>query len=624
MGAWGIKALERDEGLDVLDILKNEYVPEHPVMDLGEMIELMKEEVMLGADFSQIDFLFDNTAMALAELYFQWKDNGKLDYDHEEAIWDKVTGFTASKEALAFLLRQLTDIKNEVPDEDGIREIVDLWKNEDSGEIAPAWLEHLNQLIDRLDSEQEARQMYIKKYWGNFIGGSDDSLNLVAFLEDQKKEEIPLSEIFAKIGLDKQNWNFHQTVEYLEFTHSDGVEMDFHFAIDVVTDLAAILLECSVSGSVNLQDLDEYNTSSRRIRITATPEEHDAMDKALADFVHAPLEYDISEMMGEDEITDMASQVEMLRKELYEASGRNRNYHVKAEDVKDLLPDWKGADGCIATNRITVEGCKVGYCYREEPDGGWDSGWRFTAGDESDEYMDDPNNAGIYKLNTICNDDPDIIPLLNTPAPCAFERDENGVFQQIKDWKPDEDEEDPDMDILKQCQKWHEEDKHQKIVDALEAISAEERTPEMDMELARAYNNLADSSEPEGRKLLHQALELMQSHEEELGDTYSWNFRMGYAYYYLDQEGRALRHFEKALELHPGDDPKLNTRQDMEELIDSCKKGISLPQFWECFRERTENWWETFAEMEAELRQMMDEDKDHTAVQNSWPKWKGL
>ena len=578
MGAWGIKALERDEGLDVLDILKNEYVPEHPVMDLGEMIELMKEEVMLGSDFSQIDFLFDNTAMALAELYFQWKDNSKLDYDHEEAIWDKVTGFTASKEALAFLLRQLTDIKNEVPDEDGIREIVDLWKNEDSGEIAPAWLEHLNQLIDRLDSEQEARQMYIKKYWGNFIGGSDDSLNLVAFLEDQKKEEIPLSEIFAKIGLDKQNWDFRQTVEYLEFTHSDGVEMDFHETVDVVTDLAAILLECSVSGSVNLQDLDEYNTPARRIRITVTPEEHDAMNKALADFAQNPLEYDLSEMMDNEEIQEMARDVEALRKELYEAAGRNRDYHVKAEDVKSLLPDWKGADGCIATNRITVEGRKVGYCYREEPDGGWDSGWRFTAGDESDEYMDDPNNAGIYKLNTICNDDPDIIPLLNTPAPCAFERDENGVFQQIKDWKPDEDEEDPDMDILKQCQKWHEEDKHQKIVDALEAISAEERTPEMDMELARAYNNLADSSEPEGRKLLHQALELMQSHEEELGDTYSWNFRMGYAYYYLDQEGRALRHFEKALELHPGDDPKLNTRQDMEELIDSVSyTHLTLP-----------------------------------------------
>ena len=605
MGAWGIKALERDEGLDVLDILKNEYVPEHPVMDLGEMIELMKEEVMLGSDFSQIDFLFDNTAMALAELYFQWKDNGKLDYDHEEAIWDKVTGFTASKEALAFLLRQLTDIKNEVPDEDGIREIVDLWKNEDSGEIAPAWLEHLNQLIDRLDSEQEARQMYIKKYWGNFIGGSDDSLNLVAFLEDQKKEEIPLSEIFSKIGLDKQNWDFRQTVEYLEFTHSDGVEMDFHFAIDVVTDLAAILLECSVSGSVNLQDLDEYNTPARRIRITATPEEHDAMNKALADFVHAPLEYDLSEMMDNEEIQEMARDVEALRKELYEAAGRNRDYYVKAEDMKNLLPDWEGADGCIATNRITMEGYKVGYCYRENPDGGWDSGWRFTAGDESEAYMDDPNNAGIYKLNTICNDDPDIISLLNTPAPCAFERDENGVFQQIKDWKPDEDEEDPDMDILKQCQKWHEESKQHKIIDALEAIPAEERTPEMDSELARAYNNLADPHKPTCKEMLKKALALLKPHEEYFEDDYYWNFRMGYSYFYLDQEGRALRYFEKALEVRPGDD-------DTKEFIDRCKQGISLPQFWECFRDRTENWWETFAEMEAELRQMMDDDKDHT------------
>ena len=447
--------------------------------------------------------------------------------------------------------------------------------------------------------------MYIKKYWGNFIGGSDDSLNLVAFLEDQKKEEIPLSEIFAKIGLDKQNWDFRQTVEYLEFTHSDGVEMDFHFAIDVVTDLAAILLECSVSGSVNLQDLDEYNTPSRRIRITATPEEHAAMNKALADFVQDPLSYDISEMMGEDEITDMAYQVEMLRKELYEASGRNRDYHVKAEDVKHLLPDWEGADGCIATNRITVEGCKVGYCYREKADGDWDSGWRFTAGDESDEYMDDPNNAGIYSLNSICNDDPDIVPLLNTPAPCAFERDENGVFQQIKDWKPDEDEEDPDMDILKQCQKWHEKGQYQKIIDALEAIPAGERTPEMDSELARAYNNLADPYKPGGKEMLKKAIALLKPHEKYFEGDYYWNFRMGYSYYYLDQEGRALRYFEKALEARPDD-------EDTMQLIDGCKRGVSLPQFSECFRERTEDWWETFAEMEAELRQMMDEDKDHT------------
>ena len=444
--------------------------------------------------------------------------------------------------------------------------------------------------------------MYIKKYWGNFIGSSDDSLNLVAFLEDQKKAEMPLSEIFTKIGLDKQNWNFRQTVGYLEFTHSNGVEMDFHFAIDVVTDLAAILLECSVSGGVDLHDLDEYNTAHRRIRITATPEEHDAMNKALADFAQNPLSYDLHEMMDDEEIREMARDIEALRKELYEAAGRNRDYYVKAEDMQNLLPDWEEANGCIATSRITVEGCKVGYCYREEPDGDWDSGWRFTAGDESDEYMDDPNNAGIYGLNSICNDDPDIIPLLHTPAPCAFERDENGVFQQIKDWKTDEDEEDPDMDILRQCQKWNEKSEYQKIIDALETIPAQERTPEMDSELARAYNNLGA---PSNRALLKKAIALLSPHGEYFEGDHCWNFRMGYSYFYLDQEGRALRYFEKALEVRPGDD-------DTKEFIDRCKQGISLPQFWECFRDRTENWWETFAEMEAELRQMMDDDKDHT------------
>ena len=41
--------------------------------------------------------------------------------------------------------------------------------------------------------------MYISKYWGEFIGGSDDSLSLIEFLEDLNKEEITLKEIFTVI-----------------------------------------------------------------------------------------------------------------------------------------------------------------------------------------------------------------------------------------------------------------------------------------------------------------------------------------------------------------------------------------------------------------------------------------
>ena len=84
--------------------------------------------------------------------------------------------------------------------------------------------------------------MYIVKYWGDFIGGSDDSLSLVEFLDGLNKEEITLKEIFTGIGLDRQNMDFRQTVDNLKFTNSIRLEIYFNYAIDIVTYLAAILL----------------------------------------------------------------------------------------------------------------------------------------------------------------------------------------------------------------------------------------------------------------------------------------------------------------------------------------------------------------------------------------------
>lgn len=153
MGAWGIKALESDEGLDVIDILENEYIPEHSIMNLEEIIQLMRDEVMLGKDLTEVDFLFDNTAIALTELYFQWKEERKFNYETENNRWEKVTDFISSKKSIDILLKQLIDIKNKVPDEDGEREIVELWYDNGQNPSYEEWYNHLGSLIEKLKAE---------------------------------------------------------------------------------------------------------------------------------------------------------------------------------------------------------------------------------------------------------------------------------------------------------------------------------------------------------------------------------------------------------------------------------------------------------------------------------------
>jgi hypothetical protein len=96
-----------------------------------------------------------------------------------------------------------------------------------------------------------------------------------------------------------------------------------------------------------------------------------------------------------------------------------KKFALSAEDIKTLVPHL---GGCLATDRITVDGSKVGYMYREAPIRPEDGGWRFFAGDENQEYLDDTSNSDVYAVNTIANCDPDIIPYLSTPAPCAFEK----------------------------------------------------------------------------------------------------------------------------------------------------------------------------------------------------------
>lgn len=90
---------------------------------------------------------------------------------------------------------------------------------------------------------------------------------------------------------------------------------------------------------------------------------------------------------------------------------------------QDLQPIAFGYGLCLATDEIIVVGHPVGYMYREEPRFDRDSGWRFFADTETEEYMKNLENHGSYDVNTIANYDRDIIPHLDSPVGSAFQRD---------------------------------------------------------------------------------------------------------------------------------------------------------------------------------------------------------
>lgn len=94
-------------------------------------------------------------------------------------------------------------------------------------------------------------------------------------------------------------------------------------------------------------------------------------------------------------------------------------------------------EGCIASDKITKEGFKVGYMYREEPTtDNPDSGWRFMAGNEDDEYMNNPDNHHVFAINTICNYDKDIIPYVTSKVGSAYIRISDTEFEVDNRTKP--------------------------------------------------------------------------------------------------------------------------------------------------------------------------------------------
>ena len=109
---------------------------------------------------------------------------------------------------------------------------------------------------------------------------------------------------------------------------------------------------------------------------------------------------------------------------------KKKNKFIEVEIKKLIEWDEPNGEGCFASDKITKEGFKVGYMYREQPDeGSPDSGWRFLAGNEDDDYINNPDHLHLFAINTICNYDEDIIPYLKSQIGCAYIRTDRDKFE---------------------------------------------------------------------------------------------------------------------------------------------------------------------------------------------------
>ena len=147
MGAWGIKALDSDEGLDVLDEF-TDYCIENEEIKIGDLLEYFKEAGLLPENPDEIDFTYDHTVMVLGELLKEYNDTGKViinyENDEDEDVEEEVTNISFDKGNISYLIEQISDILNPKGE---IHETYELWEDSDSFQ---EWKEHNLVLLETL------------------------------------------------------------------------------------------------------------------------------------------------------------------------------------------------------------------------------------------------------------------------------------------------------------------------------------------------------------------------------------------------------------------------------------------------------------------------------------------
>lgn len=163
--------------------------------------------------------------------------------------------------------------------------------------------------------------MYISKWWGNMIGGSDDSLCLVDYFEYRAFSLVPLSTVLHELMLDQYlgKTTLQESKEmFFVITYPDGrsMEVDFDISIDPVIDLCALLVEQIHSGSICTLDLVPSSKEPVTFKIALEKQPLKMLLDELTLFCREPLSYDLAEMVPEDHMMELAEMCQGIADEL--------------------------------------------------------------------------------------------------------------------------------------------------------------------------------------------------------------------------------------------------------------------------------------------------------------------
>ncbi|MEJ2361399.1 MAG: DUF2185 domain-containing protein [Gammaproteobacteria bacterium] len=149
----------------------------------------------------------------------------------------------------------------------------------------------------------------------------------------------------------------------------------------------------------------------------------------------------ITEIAGDDFYGELESEPESLPELQPGDEIEFTSYHITDTQQDDPVPNivQQYSQGCFVTSRVLEDEQPVGALYRENPSDAEEeiadfSGWNIMAGDEDDDYLDNPDNWHYVSLGTVLNIDDRFIDVLDAPYDTEFEYDaEQDAFVEVED-----------------------------------------------------------------------------------------------------------------------------------------------------------------------------------------------